>query len=150
MDNQCGKLEEGAVTLTTEDMAELSDEHTGRITQANVETCRSYYESISEYVATIDAFYHFPTGLSIILGTFVAYISLYYAVNATTEEDISFLIYLLCLSAFLLVICLQGKCQTKIIRACLLNSIGNSPYKCMIRYIHLVFVFPTHACQCYQ
>ena len=106
VDDQCGMPEEGAVTISTEDAAELPDEQTGRMTQEDLEACRTYYESISEYVATIDAFYHFPTGLSLFLGTFVACISLYYTVNATTEEDIDFLVYILSLSAFLLVICL--------------------------------------------
>ena len=94
-------------SITTEEGAGHLEEHANRITQADLEACRIYHENISEYVSTIDAFYHFPTGVSLILGTFVACISLYYIVNATTEEDINFLFYLLAFSSFILVICLH-------------------------------------------
>ena len=94
-------------SITTEEGASHLEEHANRITQADLEACRIYYENISEYVSTIDAFHHFPTGVSLILGTFVACISLYYIVNATTEEDINFLFYLLAFSSFILAICLH-------------------------------------------
>ena len=94
---------EHSITITTEETIQHSDEHNNRITQATLEACRTYYENISEYVSTIDAFYHFSTGVSLGLGTFVACVSLYYL---ETDSNIDFLVYSLILSSFTLAVCL--------------------------------------------
>ena len=98
---------EQSIIIITEDRTEHPDAHTGT-TEANLESCRTYYENISEYVSTIDAFYHFPTGVSLILGTFVACVSLYYMINFETDHNIDFLVYSLSLSSFTLAVCLYG------------------------------------------
>ena len=68
---------EHSINIITEETTEQSDEHTDRIAEATLQACRTYYENTFEYVCTVDVLYHFTTGVSLILGTFVACVSLH-------------------------------------------------------------------------